>query len=160
MALEVLRRRLDTRNSPSVSRTRDSLARRPHGEPASAVRCPEPVFRVRRDEDHVTGTQLSDSIGSVQLDLALEDDECLGLTRVQVSGDALIRLGDHLAEAPAVTGLAGGYEVPQRRVSAGRHLAVVRTDDSHPVEFTHGRSVGFQDSQSAVTVTAAGANSG
>ena len=40
------------------------------------------MFRVRRDEDHITRTQLSDSIGSVQLDLALEDDECLGLARV------------------------------------------------------------------------------
>lgn len=110
------------------------------------------MFRVRRDEDHVAGTQLSDSIGSVQLDLALEDDECLGLTRVQVSGDVLVRLGDHLAEAPAVTGLVGGYEVPQRRASAGRRLAVVGTDDSHPVEFTHARSIRFQDSQSAVTV--------
>ena len=113
------------------------------------------MFGVRRDEDHVAGTQLGDSMGSVQLDLTLENDERLGLARVQVGGDVLVRLGDHLAEAPTVTGLAGGYEVPQRRVSAGRHVAVIRTDDSHPVEYTHGWSVRLQHSPSAVTVTAA-----
>ena len=88
-----------------VSPTRNAWKCRPHREPSTAVRRPEPVLGVRRDEDDVAGTQLSDAVGSMQLDLPLENYDRLGLPRVEVGCYALVRLSGHLAEGPPVIGL-------------------------------------------------------
>lgn len=78
-------------------------------------------------------------MGSVQLYLPLQDDERLGLSGVQVGGYALVRLSGHFAEGPPITGFTRCDQLAQRRVSTGCHLAIARTDDSHPVQLVHGR---------------------
>ena len=62
------------------------------------------MLGIGRDEDDVPGSELGDASGAVELDVTVEDDEGLGLARMEVGAHRLVGLRRHLAEAPSPSG--------------------------------------------------------
>ena len=95
------------------------------------------MFRVRRDKDYVARSELSYTVRAVELHLAVQNDDRLGLARVKVCGDRPIGESRHFTETPATAGIGRRDQLAPSRPRALAVLTVSLSEDSHAIKLAH-----------------------